>query len=142
MDWKIFARTSLTKIWCAVLNCLCSVDKYFYNIASRAAESNSVYVKVLKIPIVLADGVSICMASPIFFFRASGPCQSGEKIIFRDNNGYRESAHSYKNEDNSPTFSHGLEFLHEAEKEKNNGKGNSTSAPSRFASLSEGKMQF
>ena len=39
------------------------------------------------------------------------------------------------------TFSHGLEFLNEAEKEKNNGKGNSASAPSRFASLSEGKMQ-
>ena len=38
-------------------------------------------------------------------------------------------------------FSHGLEFLNEAEKEKNNGKGNSESAPSRFASLSESKMQ-
>ena len=32
--------------------------------------------------------------------------------------------------------------LNEAEEEKNNGKGNSASAPSRFASLSEGKMQF
>ena len=30
----------------------------FYNIASRAAQSNSVYVRVLKISIVLADGVS------------------------------------------------------------------------------------
>ena len=28
------------------------------NIASRATQSNSVYVSVLKIPIVLADGVS------------------------------------------------------------------------------------
>ena len=35
------------------------------------------------------------------------------------------------------TFSPGLEFLNEAEKEENNGKGNSPSAPSRFASLSE-----
>ena len=34
-------------------------------------------------------------------------------------------------------FSHGLEFVNEAEKEKNNGKRNSASAPSRFASLSE-----
>ena len=44
--------------------------------------------------------------------------------------------------DNFPTFSHGLEFLNEAEKEKNNGKGDSASAPSPFASLSVGKMQF
>ena len=29
-----------------------------YNIASRAEQSNSVYVSVLKIPIVLADDVS------------------------------------------------------------------------------------
>ena len=43
------------------------------NIASRAAKSNSVYVSVLKIPIVLADGVNN------FFFRARGPCQRGEK---------------------------------------------------------------
>ena len=30
----------------------------YYNIASRTAQSNSVYVSVLKIAIVLADGVS------------------------------------------------------------------------------------
>ena len=30
---------------------------YIYNIASRAAQSNSVYVSVLKIPIVHADDV-------------------------------------------------------------------------------------
>ena len=53
----------------------------FYNIASRAAQSNSVYVSVLQISMV----------------------------------------HSLR-----------LEFLNEAEKEKNNGKGNSASAPSRF----------
>ena len=29
-----------------------------YNIANRAAQSNSVYINVLKIPIVLADAVS------------------------------------------------------------------------------------
>ena len=35
----------------------------------------------------------------------------------------RDSAHQSQNEDNYPTFSLGLEFLNEAEKEKNNGKG-------------------
>ena len=53
----------------------------------------------------------------------------------------RDSTHQSQNEDNFSTFSVGIEFLNEAEKEKNNGKGESTSAPSRFASLSEGKMQ-
>ena len=54
----------------------------------------------------------------------------------------RDSAHQSQNDDNFPTFSLGLEFLNEAEKEKNNGKGDSASAPSRFASLlSEGEMQ-
>ena len=42
---------------------------------------------------------------------------------------------------NFPTFSLGLGFLNETEKEKNNGKGDSESAPSRFASLSEDEVQ-
>ena len=42
----------------------------------------------------------------------------------------RDSAHQSQNEDNFPTFSLGLEFLNEAEKEKNNGKGVSASVPS------------
>lgn len=53
----------------------------------------------------------------------------------------RDSAHQSQNEDNFPTFSLRLEFLNRAEKEKNNGEGDSASAPSRFASLSEGEMQ-
>ena len=53
----------------------------------------------------------------------------------------RDSAHQSQNEDNFPTFSLGLECLNEAEKEKNNGKGDAVSAPSRFASLSEGEVQ-
>ena len=53
----------------------------------------------------------------------------------------RDSAHQSQNENNFPTFSLGLEFLNEAEREKNNGKGDSASEPSRFASLSEGEMQ-
>ena len=52
----------------------------------------------------------------------------------------RDSAHQSQNEDNFPTFSLGLEFLHEAEREKNNGQGDSAE-PSQFASLSEGEMQ-
>ena len=63
---------------------------------------------------------------------------AGENIIFRDNDGYKKrlSPPVPKNEDNFATFSLGLEFLNEEEKEKNNGKGDSVSAPSRFASLS------
>ena len=53
----------------------------------------------------------------------------------------RDSAQQSQNEDNFPTFSLGLEFLNGTEKEKNNGKRDSASAPSRFASLSEGEMQ-
>ena len=34
------------------------MSREFYNIASRATQSNSVYVSMLKIPIVLADGMS------------------------------------------------------------------------------------
>jgi len=47
----------------------------------------------------------------------------------------RDSAHRSQNEDNFATFSLWLEFLNEAEKGKNNGKGESASVPSRFASL-------
>ena len=50
-------------------------------------------------------------------------------------------AHRSQNKDNFPTFSLGLKLLNEAEKEKKNGKGDSASALSRFASLSEGEMQ-
>ena len=42
----------------------------------------------------------------------------------------RDSAHQSQNEDNFQTFSLGLEFLNEAEKERNNGKGDS--ANNRF----------
>ena len=81
-------------------------SKCFYNIASRVAQSNAVYVSVLQISMVHSD----CASKSL--------CQ----ILF-------------------PTFSLGPEFLNEAEKENNNGKGDSASAPSRFASLFEGEMQ-
>ena len=50
-----------------------SLKKINYNIASRAAQSNSVYVSVLQIAIVLADGVSKSLCQK-FFFRASSHC--------------------------------------------------------------------
>ena len=53
----------------------------------------------------------------------------------------RDLAHKSQNEDKFPIFFFGLELLNEAEKEKKNGEGDSASAPSRFALLSEGEMQ-
>ena len=50
----------------------------------------------------------------------------------------RDSAHQFQNEDNFPTFFLGLEFLSEAETEKNSGKRDSASEPSRF--VFEGEM--
>ena len=79
-------------------------------------------MSVLKIPIVHADIVSKSLVS------------AGINIIccpIMDTK--RDSAHQSQDEDNFPTFSLGLEFLNDAGKEKNNGKGDSASAPSRFA---------
>ena len=72
-----------------------------YNIASRATRSNSVYVSVLKIPKVHANSMSKSLRFA---------------TIMATN---RNSAHQSQNKDNFPTFSLGLEFLNEAEKEKN-----------------------
>ena len=44
-----------------------SGKKNYYNIASRAAQSNSVYVSVLKISIVHADSVSKSLRQNAFF---------------------------------------------------------------------------
>ena len=109
--------------------------KILYNIASRATQSNSVYVSVLQISTVLTDGVSKSLCQKFFFARAA-IVSAGKNIIFRYTDGYRDSAHWFQNKHDFPAFSYGLEFLNEAEKEKNNGKGNSAWAPSRFASLS------
>ena len=54
-----------------------------YNIASRAAQSNSVYVSVLQISIVHVDSASKLLRQK-FFFRASGHC------YLRDNNQYKQ----------------------------------------------------
>ena len=53
--------------------------KRYYNIASRATQSNSVYVSVLKIPIVLADGVRKSHRQKFFFAREA--IVSSGKII-------------------------------------------------------------
>ena len=112
------------------------VAKLYYNIASRATQSNSVYVSVLQISTVLTDGVSKSLCHKFFFARAA-IVSAGKNIIFRYTDGYKDSAHWSQNKHDFPAFSYRLEFLNEAEKEKSNGKGNSASAPSRFASLSE-----
>ena len=109
-----------------------------YNIASRAVQSNS-YVSV----IVHADSVSKTLRQNLFFSRERPLLAQGKIYSFRDiMDTNRDAAHQSQNEDNInfPIFSLGLEFLNETEKEKNSGKGDSTSAPSRFASLSVGEM--
>ena len=65
----------------------------YYNIASRATQSSSVYVSVLKIPIVLADGVSKSLRQN-FFFAREAIVSSGKILHFAtivDTN--RDSAH-------------------------------------------------
>ena len=84
-----------------------SVVKNNYNIASRATQSNSAYVSVLQISTVLADGVSKSLRLKFLFSR--------ERPLLAC--GYRDSAHYSQNEDKFPTFSLGLEFLNEVEKE-------------------------
>ena len=92
-----------------------------YNIANRAAPSNSVYVSELKILIVhapVADGVSKSLRQ-IFFSRERPMLARGKILYFATIMGTnRDSVHQSQNEDNFPTFSHGLEFLNEAEKAK------------------------
>ena len=82
----------------------------------------------------IADGVSKSLCQKCFM--RERPLSAGKNIIFRYNDGYKDSAHQSQNKHNFPAISHALEFLNEAEKEKNNGKGNSALVPSRFASLS------
>ena len=95
--------------------------KFIYNIARKAAQLNSVYVSVLKIPIMHADSLSKSLRQNFFFARAAIVSEGGKYILYfatlMDTN--RDSAHQSQNEDNFATFSLGLEFLNEAEKEKN-----------------------
>ena len=68
---------------------------------------------MLKIPIVHADSVS----KSLRLLLARGKILYFATIMDRN----RDSANQSQNEDNFATFSLGLEFLNEAEKEKNNG---------------------
>lgn len=101
-------------------------------------QSNSVYISMLKIPIVYPDCVSKSLLLK-FFFSCEQPLLARGKTIYfatiMDTN--RDSTQQSQNEDNFPTFSLRLEFLNEAQKEKNNGKGDLASVPSQFASLSD-----
>ena len=54
---------------------------YRYNIASKATQSNSVYVNVLKIPRVLADGVSKSLRQNFLFLREQ-PLSPRGKIFY------------------------------------------------------------
>ena len=65
-------------------------SKSDYNIASRAAQSNSVYVSVLKIPIVHAESVSKSLRQKFFFFARAAIVSAGKDNIFHDNNGYKQ----------------------------------------------------
>ena len=115
-----------------------------YNIASRATQSNSVYVSVLQISIVhsprdsRADGVSKLFSQNFFFARAA-IVSAGQNIIFRDHKRYKQRL--------GPPVPKGRQFSDHfsrarvLKREKNNEKGDSASEPSRFASLSEGEMQ-
>ena len=78
----------------------------YYNISSRAAQSNLVYVSVLKISIVHANSVSKSLRQKFFFSRERPLLARGKRIYFAtimDTN--RGSAHQSQNEDNFPTFS-------------------------------------
>ena len=87
------------------------LSHYNIHVASRAAQSNSVYVSVLKIPIVHADSVCKSLHQNFFYNYFATIMDT-----------HRDSDHQSQNEDNFPTFCLGLKFLNEAEKEKNNEK--------------------
>ena len=62
---------------------------FYYNIASRATQSNSVHRSMLKTPIVYTDGVSKSLRRK-FFFAWAAIVSAGQSIIFRDNNEYKQ----------------------------------------------------
>ena len=73
-------------IWLAICELLCSLTNQkacfitFYNIASRATQSNSVYVSVLQISTVLTDGVSKLLCQN--FFSRERPLSARGKILY------------------------------------------------------------
>ena len=107
-----------------------------------STQANSVYGSVLQISIVhpRTDGVSKSLSQKFFFGRAA-IVSVEQNIIFRDNKRYKQRLGPPvpKRRQFSDLFSRARVL--NAEREKNNGKGDSASEPSRFASLSEGEIQ-
>ena len=85
---------------------------------------------------MLTDGVSKSLCQN-FFSREQPLSALGKILYFARLMDTETRPTSLKTNTIFRPFPDGLEFLNEAEKEKNNGKGNSVSAPSRFASLTE-----
>ena len=75
---------------CNILFIILSPIVFYNMIASRATQSNSVYVSVLKIPIVHADGVSKSLRQKVFFFARAAIVSEGKSIIFGYNNGHKQ----------------------------------------------------
>ena len=119
---SILLRWSLQKLTSKHIINICK----WLSVASRAAQSNSVYVCMLEISIVHANSASKSLRQKFFFARAAIVSAGKKYYISR-----QDSAHQSQNEDNCPTFS--LRFLNEAEKKKINWKGDPASTPSRFA---------
>ena len=91
-----------------------------YNIASRAAQLNSVNVRVLKIPIVHSDDVSKSLRQN--FFNRAAIVSAGKNIIFRDNNRYKQKISPKTKTILLPFF--WARVLKWGTKEKNKGKEN------------------
>ena len=53
-------------------------------------QSNSVYVSMLKIPIVHADCVSKSLRQNFFFFTQAAIVSTGKNNIFCNSNGYKQ----------------------------------------------------
>ena len=85
----LYIRVTMTMTWVNLIGQEHTVNIQFYNIASRAAQSNSVYISVLKIPIVHADSVSKSLHQN-FFFALVAIVSAGKNNIFCDNNGYKQ----------------------------------------------------
>ena len=93
----------------------------FVVISLQSRAINSVYVSVLKIQIVLADGVGKWLRQNflLFFFARGALVSAGKNIIFRYNNGYKQRLYPLvaKRRQFSDLFSWARVLINEAEKE-------------------------
>ena len=122
--------------------------KNYYNMASRATQSNSVHVSLLQIRTVHSDGVSKSLCQFFFFFARAAIIRAGKIIIFRYNNGYKQRLGPLvpKQTQFSDLFSWARVLKWGRKRKKKNKTREKEAwhhwASSRFASLSEGKMQM